>query len=93
MTGGEWCCPFCPAEWFTLGREGTFAWKESSCRISECLNVRLEDIDLERRLVRVMGKGQKERFVPFGKRKLHARLFPADRMVQPPSGGRRRRLR
>jgi hypothetical protein len=26
MTGREGCCPLCPAAWFTLGREGTFAW-------------------------------------------------------------------
>jgi len=36
-------------------------------RISEMINLRIQDIDIEERLVRVIGKGNKERIVPFGK--------------------------
>jgi integrase/recombinase XerD len=35
-------------------------------RISELVNLRVRDLDLEERLVRVVGKGSKERIVPFG---------------------------
>jgi integrase/recombinase XerD len=38
------------------------------CRVSECLGLALSDLDLENRVLRVMGKGRKERFVPFGER-------------------------
>ena len=38
----------------------------SGLRISELAGVRLNDIDLERGLVRVVGKGNKERIVPVG---------------------------
>lgn len=41
---------------------------DTGCRISECLTLTLEELDLERRLVRVLGKGKKERLVPFGAR-------------------------
>lgn len=36
-------------------------------RRAELLGLKLSDIDLERNLLRIMGKGQKERLVPFGK--------------------------
>lgn len=36
-------------------------------RVSECCAIDLADVDLERRTVRVMGKGSKERTVPFGR--------------------------
>jgi len=42
-------------------------------RVSELCGFKLENIDEERRLVRVIGKGRKERLVPFG-RKSHAAL-------------------
>ncbi|HSG81802.1 MAG TPA: tyrosine-type recombinase/integrase, partial [Gemmatimonadota bacterium] len=35
-------------------------------RISELVNLRIRDLDMEERLVRVQGKGSKERIVPFG---------------------------
>lgn len=41
---------------------------DSGLRISEVGDARLGDLDLERRQLKVMGKGQKERFVPFGQR-------------------------
>ena len=36
-------------------------------RVSELVGISLEDINLKDRLIRVMGKGKKERIVPFGK--------------------------
>ncbi|RUL55816.1 tyrosine recombinase XerC [Lysinibacillus antri] len=35
-------------------------------RVSECTSIELEDIDFNYSIVRVMGKGRKERIVPFG---------------------------
>lgn len=35
-------------------------------RISELVNLRLRDLDMDERLIRVLGKGSKERIVPFG---------------------------
>jgi integrase/recombinase XerD len=43
---------------------------DTGCRISECLSMPLDHVDLERRVARVMGKGRKEREVPFGCRTL-----------------------
>jgi integrase/recombinase XerC len=37
-------------------------------RVSEMVGIRLEDISLEERLVRIRGKGKKERLVPFGRK-------------------------
>ena len=37
-------------------------------RVSELVGLDLDDVDLSRRLVRVVGKGNKERVVPFGKK-------------------------
>ncbi|WP_368496787.1 tyrosine recombinase XerC [Herbiconiux sp. A18JL235] len=38
----------------------------SALRVSEIVGIDLTDVDLDRRTVRVLGKGQKERVVPFG---------------------------
>lgn len=38
----------------------------SGLRVSELINLRLEDIDLNYEVVRTIGKGSKERIVPFG---------------------------
>jgi integrase/recombinase XerC len=38
----------------------------SACRVSELVGLDLEDIDYGRNLLRVMGKGSKQRMVPFG---------------------------
>lgn len=43
-------------------------------RVSELCGLDIEDVDRERRLVRVLGKGNKERSVPFG--------APADRALE-----------
>jgi site-specific recombinase XerD len=41
---------------------------DTAVRLSGLANLRADDIDYEQNLFRVMGKGQKERFVPFGRR-------------------------
>ncbi len=35
-------------------------------RVSECTSIELEDIDFQYSIIRVMGKGRKERIIPFG---------------------------
>ncbi|WP_404291072.1 tyrosine recombinase XerC [Glutamicibacter arilaitensis] len=47
----------------------------SGLRVSELVSLDIADIDFERRTLRVMGKGNKERVVPFGK--------PAERVIEP----------
>ncbi|MGD8194024.1 tyrosine recombinase XerC [Herbiconiux sp. P18] len=39
----------------------------SALRVSEVVGVDIDDLDLDRRTVRVLGKGVKERIVPFGR--------------------------
>jgi len=41
-------------------------------RISEALNLTLQDIDMDRKLVRVTGKGRKVRYTPCTERTLEA---------------------
>jgi site-specific recombinase XerD len=41
---------------------------DTGIRLSELANLKADDIDYEQNLLRVMGKGQRERFVPFGRR-------------------------
>ena len=38
----------------------------TGCRVSEAVDTNLEDIDLEEKVVRLMGKGSKQRLVPLG---------------------------
>ena len=40
---------------------------ESGLRLSELTNIKLQDINWKSRAIRVMGKGRKEAFAPFGK--------------------------
>jgi site-specific recombinase XerD len=40
---------------------------DTALRVSELVNIRLDDLWLEEGLIKVMGKGGKERFVPIGK--------------------------
>jgi len=37
-------------------------------RVSELVNIKVNDIDFNRRVIRVIGKGSKERLVPFGEK-------------------------
>ena len=41
---------------------------DTGIRLSELANLKADDVDYEQNLFRVMGKGQRERFVPFGRR-------------------------
>ena len=38
----------------------------TGCRVSELVGVNLEDVDFSRNILRVLGKGSKQRMVPFG---------------------------
>jgi integrase/recombinase XerC len=51
----------------------------SALRVSELVGIDLDDVDLDRRTVRVVGKGSKERVVPFG---LPAHLALADYLAR-----------
>ncbi|TWT04581.1 tyrosine recombinase XerC [Planomicrobium sp. CPCC 101079] len=35
-------------------------------RVSECVNIRMQDLDRRIQIVKVMGKGRKERYIPYG---------------------------
>ena len=39
---------------------------ESGLRLSELANIKLEDIDWQNRIIKVLGKGRKEAYAPFG---------------------------
>jgi len=41
---------------------------DTGIRLSELANLKTDDIDYEQNLFKVMGKGRRERFVPFGRR-------------------------
>jgi len=43
----------------------------SGLRVSELVNLRLEQIDQQRALLRIIGKGNKERLIPFGQSAAH----------------------
>jgi len=69
-------------------------------RVSELVNLNLEDFDWRERWIRVLGKGRKERQVPFGKRAagvleryLAARGRPNQRALLPGARGRRLSVR
>ncbi|MCJ7520804.1 MAG: tyrosine-type recombinase/integrase [Dehalococcoidia bacterium] len=47
---------------------------DTGLRLSELTNLKLEDVNLERRILKVWGKGAKERMVPFGARVQRALL-------------------
>lgn len=55
-------------------------------RISELCGLRAEDIDWSEQIVRVRGKGKKERLVPIGKPALMALQDYWNTLKQPPSG-------
>ena len=38
----------------------------TGCRVSELVGLNIDDLDLSRNIIRVMGKGAKQRMVPFG---------------------------
>ena len=62
----------------------------SGLRVSELAGLGLEDIDLSRKMVRVLGKGRKERFVPFNTSTARAlRAYLERRPAGPPASGRR----
>ena len=62
----------------------------SGLRVSELAGLGLEDIDLARKMVRVLGKGRKERFVPFNTSTARAlRGYLERRPAGPPASGRR----
>ena len=43
-------------------------------RVSECVSIKINDIDLQLRWIRILGKGNKERMVPFGDTLYHLLL-------------------
>ncbi len=51
---------------------------DTGLRVSELTGLKLDDVDLERRVLKVWGKGAKERMVPFGVRAQRALLFYAN---------------
>ncbi len=60
----------------------------SGLRISELVGLNLSDVDLQERLVRVRGKGRKERIVPMGRKALEALVpYLASRGDLPGQGG------
>ena len=48
---------------------------DTGLRLSEMDNLQVNDIKFDQYLFRVMGKGQKERYVPFGKRVAKALMY------------------
>ena len=65
----------------------------SGIRLSELVALDLEDVDLSGRMIRVMGKGRKERIVPFNKSAEKClRKWYSDRAVLTRSDDHRRRM-
>jgi len=66
----------------------------SGIRLSELVALDLEDVDLSGRMVRVMGKGRKERIVPFNqKAAASVRVWLKARVALMQDGSRRRALK
>lgn len=62
----------------------------SGLRLSELVGLDLDDVNLSGRVVRVLGKGRKERIVPFNKTTADAlRAWLSDRSAFPPAARRR----
>ena len=82
-----------PDDMFAAGRLSEFLWRRdkallellygSGIRIGELTGLRCEHVQWDRQLIRVLGKGRKERIVPFGKPALEA-LQALHRYVQTP---------
>lgn len=82
-----------PDAMFEAGRLSEFLWRRdkallellygSGIRIGELTGLRCEHVQWDRQLIRVLGKGRKERIVPFGKPALEA-LQALHRYVQTP---------
>lgn len=56
-------------------------------RVGELCGLRVEDIDFNEQIVRVYGKGKKERLVPIGEPALKAIQTYWDGLLEPPAGG------
>jgi integrase/recombinase XerC len=66
----------------------------SGLRLSELVGLGIEDVDLSRRMVRVLGKGRKERLVPFNSATAEAlRAWLRDRSAAPPVAKSEQRTR
>jgi integrase/recombinase XerC len=59
---------------------------ESGLRLSELASIRFQDIDWERRLIKVKCKGNKEALAPFGKRAEHYLKQYLTERIQPCDG-------
>lgn len=59
----------CPPGYFIGARERAKLWMfwSTGMRLKELANLQLSDIDWEKSKIRVLGKGRKERYVPFSK--------------------------
>ena len=55
-------------------------------RVSELCGLRMDDIDFNEQIIRVRGKGKKERLVPVGAPALHAIQSYWDSLLRPPLG-------
>ncbi len=55
-------------------------------RVSELCGLRVEDVDFNEQLVRVLGKGKKERLVPIGQPALVAIQKYWEALLEPPMG-------
>jgi len=67
-----------------LGRRNAAIFEtfySTGIRVSEMEGLNLEDVDVERRFLKVTGKGNKQRMVPIGQRALSAILFYRNSLV------------